>query len=48
MYTTGYLKRRVILKQQFTIEKGFKKEVLPQMLRPIPQKVRIRHAILLH
>jgi hypothetical protein len=23
MYTTGYLKRRVILKQQFTIEKGY-------------------------
>jgi hypothetical protein len=22
MYTTGYFKRRVILKQQFTIEKG--------------------------
>ena len=43
----------------FTIVKGYqapqiylfysiKKEVLPQMLRPIPQKLRICHAILLH
>jgi hypothetical protein len=23
LYTTGYFKRRVILKQQFTIEKGY-------------------------
>jgi hypothetical protein len=26
----------------------FKKKVLPQILRPIPRKLRIRHAILIH
>ena len=30
------------------LNKHNKKEVLPQMLRPIPQNLRIRHALLLH
>jgi hypothetical protein len=42
------LRKKDGLSMGFKHNRVLKKEVLPQMLRPIPQKLRIRHAILLH
>jgi hypothetical protein len=41
-------RQRWLLGEESIETNTVKKEVLPQTLRPIPQKLRIRHALLLH